>query len=309
MDSNYLIQRRINAQKKFRRKVTLTIALSAVLLVLILIGLVKVIADEKKASDGSQENNSQTAGQLTPGAITGTPDGSGADDNTGSGETSGPQNETGENGSGETAGGTEPTQTPAETATPTPIPVPAKKVAVDAGHGGSVDYGSSRPGENLYEKNANLAIALYLQEELVSRGYEVYMIRETDEAVENRDRPDLALENGADIYVSIHLNSLEEDSDATRGAEVWYSDLRNDDSDVLAQYVVDELTKVIDTRNRGIKLSNNLIVLKYNTLPACLVECGFMSSETERAKLFDPEYQKQIAKGIANGIEKFLPLE
>ena len=61
--------------------------------------------------------------------------------------------------------------------------------------------------------------------------------------------------------------------------------------------------------NRGIKLSNGLIVLKYNELPACLVECGFMSSETERAKLFDADYQKKIAEGIANGIEKFLPLE
>ena len=50
-------------------------------------------------------------------------------------------------------------------------------------------------------------------------------------------------------------------------------------------------------------------VLKYNELPACLVECGFMSSAPEREKLFDPEYQKKIAEGIANGIEKFLPLE
>jgi len=105
------------------------------------------------------------------------------------------------------------------------------------------------------------------------------------------------------------LNSLEEDSDGTRGAETWYSDLRNDGSDVLAQCVIDELTKVIDTRNRGIKMSNNLVVLKYNELPACLVECGFMSSATERAKLFDAEYQKKIAEGIANGIEKFLPAE
>ena len=161
----------------------------------------------------------------------------------------------------------------------------------------------------MYEKNANLAIALYLKEELLARGYDVYMIREADVAVENEARPGLAKENGADIYVSIHLNSLDEESDGTRGAEVWYSNLRNDGSDTLAQNVVDELTKVIDTRNRGIKLSNNLIVLKYNELPACLVECGFMSSATERAKLFDSEYQKKIAEGIANGIEKFLPVE
>jgi N-acetylmuramoyl-L-alanine amidase len=44
-------------------------------------------------------------------------------------------------------------------------------------------------------------------------------------------------------------------------------------------------------------------------MPACLVECGFITSETERAKLFDPEYQQKVAKGIFNGIQKFLPLE
>jgi N-acetylmuramoyl-L-alanine amidase len=52
-----------------------------------------------------------------------------------------------------------------------------------------------------------------------------------------------------------------------------------------------------------------LVVLNSNELPACIVECGFMSSATERAKLFDTEYQKKIAEGIANGIKKFLPLE
>ena len=202
-----------------------------------------------------------------------------------------------------------PTPSPTPTVTPTPTPIPKKKVAVDPGHGGNEDFGSSRPSENQYEKHANLAIALFLKEELESRGYDVYMIRETDEAVENKQRPIMAKENGADIFVSIHLNSLDEDSDATRGAETLYSDLLNAESAVLAQYVIDELTQVIDTRHRGIKLRNGLVVLNSNELPACIVECGFMSSATERAKLFDAEYQKKIAEGIANGIEKFLPVE
>ncbi len=275
MDSNYLIQRRVNAQKKYRKKVGMVIVLSAILLVLVIVGLVKVIMDEKKETGDSLGNGNQISGEVTPG-VQNNPE-------------------------------AEITPTPTVTPTPTPTPIPKKKVAVDPGHGGEVDLGSVRNG--LYEKNANLSIALYLKAELEARGYEVYMIRETDEEVENKQRPVMAAENKADIYVSVHLNSLDEDSDGTRGAEVWYSNLHDNDSDVLAQYVVDELTNVIDTRNRGIKMSNNLVVLKYNELPACLVECGFMSSETERAKLFDSEYQQQIAKGIANGIQKFLPIE
>jgi len=300
MDSNYLVQRKINAQKKYRKKITLIVALCAILFVLILIGLIKVIMDEKKAENGTGTTNKVTE-NLTPGIITGTPEKEAG--NTGESQAGEPGGQ--ENNSNLPANET--TVTTAPTATPVPVPLVSKKVAIDPGHGGDIDLGSVRNG--LHEKNANLAIALFLKEELISRGYEVFMIRETDEAVENKERPAMALESGADIYVSVHLNSLDEDSDATRGTEVWYSDLKNEESSTLAQYVVDELTAVTGSRNRGIKLGNNLTVLLRNELPACLVECGFMSSETERTLLFDPEYQKKIANGIANGIEKFLPLE
>ena len=119
----------------------------------------------------------------------------------------------------------------------------------------------------------------------------------------------MAQNANADIFVSIHLNSLEGDSDATRGFEVWYDDRREDGSDILAQNIADEMDKVLDTRNRGIKETGNLVVLKYNDMPAVLVECGFITSETERAMLFDPVYQENLAEGIFNGIQKFLPQE
>ena len=278
MGSNNAAQGRINAQNEYRRKLTITLVLSVILLILILVGLVKVILDEKKAQEGNKENN-KVAETLTPGVLEEDP--APGEDNT----------------------------EPAEPVGDNEVTIPKRKVAVDPGHGGPEDFGSDRPAEGLFEKDATLAISLFLKEELEAAGYEVFMIRETDIAVDKKDRPVLAKESGADIYVSIHLNSLENDSDSTMGAEVWYSNLRNNDSDVLSQYVVDELTSVINTRNRGIKLGNELAVLKNNELPACLVECGFMSSATERAKLFDTEYQKLIAKGVANGIKKFLPLE
>ncbi len=288
MDMNYLVQRKINARKAYRRKVILTIALSAILLVLIIVGLVKVILDEKKAEENGTNKGTSVSENVTPGL---------SGEQGGEGQSSGNQGGTAE---------TTPEPTATLTPTPTPTPLPSKTVAIDAGHGGE-DLGSTRQG--LYEKDANLAIALYLKQELETAGYKVFMVRDSDAYVENMERPAAAIAAEADIYVSIHLNSLEADSDATQGAEVWYADKRGDGSDTLAQYVIDELCKVIDTRNRGIKLSNNLIVLKYNEMPACLVECGFITSATERAKLFDPDYQQKIAKGVANGIKKFLPLE
>jgi len=287
MDMNYLVQRRINARKAYRRKVILTIALSAILLVLFIVGLVKIILDEKETKENSGNKAGSVSENITPG-LNGNENGSEASN------------------AGSNGGSAEITPEPTATATPTPTPVPKKLVAIDPGHGGD-DLGSTRQG--LYEKDANLNIALYLKKELEDAGYSVFLIRDTDVSVENTDRPAAAIAANADIYVSIHLNSLDSESDDTQGAEVWYADKRNDDSDLLARYVVDELCKVIDTRNRGIKMSNNLIVLKYNEMPACLVECGFITSVTERAKLFNPEYQQKIAKGVANGIKEFLPLE
>lgn len=293
MDMNYLVQRRINARKAYRRKVIATIALSAILLVLIVVGLIKIIMDEKKAEDAKQDTN--VSENITPGL---------SGDNSGNTDNNTPGTSGGENQGSIVSATPEPT--PTEAPTPTPTPLPAKLVAIDPGHGGE-DLGSTR--QRLYEKDANLAIALFLKKELEDAGYAVFMIRDIDVTVENKERPAAAIAAEADIYVSIHLNSLEADSDSTQGAEVWYADKRDDGSDILAQYVIDELCKVIDTRNRGIKMSNNLIVLKYNEMPACLVECGFITSETERAKLFDPEYQQKVAEGIANGIKKYLALE
>ena len=303
MDMNYLVQRRINARKKYRRKVAITIALSVLLLILIIVGLIKVIMDEKKEKNAEDTIPGVTA-TVSPEASDNVPDNNIV---TGNNESSSV------NGGGETAENEPvPTAVPAvnttaiPTATPSPTSVPKTVIALDAGHGGE-DLGSTRQG--LYEKDANLAIALFLEKELEEAGYAVFMVRDGDFYVENEERPVLASQNGASLYVSIHLNSIEGDNDATQGAEVWYADMRDDGSETLAQYIADELTKVVDTRNRGIKLSNKLTVLRHNDVPACLVECGFITSETERAKLFGPEYQKKVAEGICNGIQKFLPLE
>ena len=277
MSSNYLVQRKINAHKKFRRKVTLMITLSAVILVLMIVGLVKVIADEQKEAKQDTKTEQEAKPPKTGDA-------------------------------GEEIPATEPTPTPTSTPTPTPTPTPdpAKKIAIDPGHGGE-DLGSTRAG--LYEKDANLAIAFYLKEILEEAGYKVFMVRETDVKMELAERPALANANGADLYVSIHLNSIEGDSDATRGVEVWYNDTHEDNSKEFAQYVVDAVADAAGARNRGVKKNNELAVLKYIAVPSCLVECGFITSKTERALLFDAEYQQKLAIGIANGIMKFLPLE
>ena len=289
MDNQFRSQKNTDSEQKYRIKAALVLTAAVVLVALILGGLIKVIADEKKIKNniGNGIGELPTVTQGAESQENGTEsNGSGSDGNTMPGESGGESGDINNS-----------------TATDTPS---GPKVVIDAGHGGT-DYGSVK--NELQEKDANLAIALYLQEILKDLGYEVYMIRSDDSSVENRTRTELAAEQGGDIYVSIHQNSLDQDSDATMGCEVWYSDSRNNGSDALSQYVVDALAEATGARNRGIKVNNNWTVLKYTEMPACLVECGFMSSETERANLFAPEYQKKIAQGIADGIVKFLPIE
>lgn len=285
MDMNYLIQRRINARKRFRRKVIFTITLGVILLILIIVGLIKIITDERK---GESEGITNLQGSVMQNQET----------------TENPA----ESGAAVQSGADDTMVTPVATpvATPTPTPIPRKKIAIDAGHGGD-DWGSTR--EELYEKDANLAISFFLKEKLEAAGYDVFMTRDADVWLDKEDRPVLAEESGADLFVSIHLNSLEGDSDTTRGFEVWYDGRRGDGSNTLAQDIADEMDKVLDARNRGIKESRNLVVLNRSIMPAVLVECGFITSETERAMLFDPEYQEKLAEGIFNGIQKFLPVE
>lgn len=308
MDMNYLVQKKVNAQKAYRRKIVLAVALTAILLLLVVVGLIKVIMDEKKAEENNKSTENNVSENVTPGVTQAAPEEDGGGTSEDNGEKNTEQNGEPEAGTAEPAATAtpSPTVTTEPTQSPTPTPVPKKKVAIDAGHGGN-DLGSTRSG--LYEKDANLAIAFYLQEMLLEAGYEVYMVRDTDVYVELVDRPAMAMESGADLFISIHLNSIDGDSDATRGTEVWYSDLRGEEGKVLAQYVVDEVVNSIGSKNRGIKLSNGLAVLKYSDVPTCLIECGFITSETERANLFDPEYQKKIAEGICNGIQKYLPVE
>ena len=282
MSSNYSSRKRKNMRQNQQKKTIIVIGIAVIMAFFVLVGFGKVLGGEEE--QGTKANTT-ISGTPTPQSeqATGTP-------------------------TPEPTITQEATPTPTSTPTPTPTEVPLGPIiAIDPGHGGEKDWGTTK-GEHR-EKNINLAIALFLRDILEERGYRTYMIREDDSAVENKTRSGLAKENGASLYVSIHQNSLEEENDAGRGAEVWYCDLFDTRDAELAQCVLDELTAFVGMKSRGIKLSNKLIVLRENTLPACLVECGFMSSPTEREMLLTEDYQKKIAEGIANGIQKFMPLE
>lgn len=74
----------------------------------------------------------------------------------------------------------------------------------------------------------------------------------------------------------------------------------------LAENVQTELIGVTGAKNRGVKTTSSLYVLKNTTASAVLIECGFISNNNESKKLFAAKYQDKIASAIVNGVYKTL---
>lgn len=172
-------------------------------------------------------------------------------------------------------------------------------VYLDPGHGGT-DEGCARAG--VLEKDLNLAIALLVRDQLKEQGYRVIMSRETDTYIAKEARVEEANRSGADIYISIHQNVTEEGT-GVNGMEVWYTeDSDRRDSKRLAQLIRQQTLKSTGAAERELRDDADFYVTGNTSMPACLIETGFLSNAAERRKLGLAEYQEQIAGGIVQGI-------
>ncbi|MDR7486848.1 MAG: N-acetylmuramoyl-L-alanine amidase family protein [Armatimonadota bacterium] len=181
------------------------------------------------------------------------------------------------------------------------IPEPSMRahvVAIDAGHGGR-DMGATGP-TGLLEKDVVLDIALRAREGLVRAGVRVVMTRETDVYVDLAERPRLARQQGATVFVSIHANASVRPT--ASGAETYYLAPQ---SQALAQMIQDELARVPGLANRGIKTAN-FLVLRENEIPAVLVEVAYLSNPDEEGRLRASGFRQQLAEAIVRGVLRFL---
>lgn len=183
---------------------------------------------------------------------------------------------------------------------PPPPPPPAVVVVIDAGHGGR-DPGAVVPG--VQEKDLTLALALLVQQKALSApGLQVIVTRTTDVYPTLRERLQLAEAAGATLYLSIHANYYRHP--AVCGVETWVDSSAKADSLRLAREVQRAVVAATGAPDRGVR--RQTLYLRYTSLPAALVEVGYLSCPPERAKLLDPHYQEKIAAGILAGILAFL---
>ncbi len=174
-----------------------------------------------------------------------------------------------------------------------------KIIVLDAGHGG-IDPGTLRG--SVYEKNINYnVINVYAEEYFKDSDIKVYYTRRTDTKIALQTRADFAATVGADLFISFHVNA--NSSSAVNGTSVYYSKSNNTatasglKSSTLATTVVNYLSDAWGTKNRGI-LTDKFVVIHNNSVPAVLVECGFITNDKDFAKIKDSSYQKKAAEAL-----------
>ena len=193
-------------------------------------------------------------------------------------------------------------------------------IVLDPGHGGQ-DTGT-KGSRNVEEKRVVLDLARRVRTQLVKAGYRVYLTRESDRFIALDDRPKKARAWGADLFVSIHLNSAAGAGPngtetyalaaagyaSTSGGTVTPAQPGNrydGPSDVLAYLLHRALCTRIVEGDRGLKRSR-FMVLRYATCPSALVECAFLSNPREEERLLEDGFRDQVAQGIAKGIQDYL---
>ncbi|MGE4413004.1 MAG: N-acetylmuramoyl-L-alanine amidase, partial [Candidatus Caldatribacteriota bacterium] len=178
-------------------------------------------------------------------------------------------------------------------------PLQGKVIVLDPGHGGE-SIGAIGPGD-IHEKEVVLEIAKFLQGLLIEKGAQVIMTRSQDINVNVQKRIDMAVENKADLFISIHANSHAEGADAINyhGPMTLYNYHYNEK---LAEIMLASLVKRTGLPPTRVWQRADLTVLRCPQLPSVLVETGFLMHPDDNWYLLQPEYQYEIAKAIADGI-------
>jgi len=175
-------------------------------------------------------------------------------------------------------------------------------VVIDAGHGGSEKGAIGCLGDE--EKNINLEIAQNVAEILRNKGFNVVMTRECDADVSLQDRVKIAQENDADLFVSIHLNSIGDipmNVHKNRGTSVYYF---NNNSKDFAQTMLKSVTSTAGTRDDGVRTAS-FAVIRPSEYAGILVETAYMTNPMDSVLYTNEKWLQRAAKGIAEGVIKY----
>jgi|SRR5690625_203176 len=196
-----------------------------------------------------------------------------------------------------------------------PMPLAGKTIVIDPGHGGP--DGGAVGKDGTLEKDIALNVAKNTRDYLQQAGALVYLTREEDEDLADKDtrgysrrksedirnRLKFIHEKEADFFITIHLNSLP--SSRWSGAQTFFYP-RYPENKHLATMIQEEIIRNLENTNRVPLQMNDVYLLKHAETPGALVEIGFLSNEEERKLLNDKKYQEKMAASIYKGIIRYV---
>ncbi|AGY58831.1 N-acetylmuramoyl-L-alanine amidase family protein [Gloeobacter kilaueensis] len=172
------------------------------------------------------------------------------------------------------------------------------RIVLDAGHGG-YDPGAQRGGVD--EKDLTLSLIQRLDTHLRRLNYQTTLTRSDDTFIPLAGRVSITNDSQAQLFVSIHIN-CSDGSSAPYGIETYYT---TPQSARLAYTLHRHLIARTGKPDRRVHV-RSLYVTHRNSVPAVLLEVGFISNPAERAQLRDPAYQERLVEAITSGLQEYL---
>lgn len=196
-----------------------------------------------------------------------------------------------------------------------PQPLAGQVIVLDPGHGG-VD-GGAKGKDKTDEKEITLEVAKLLKDHLQQAGALVYLTREEDvdlaqkntkglsqrKSEDIRNRLKYIHEKEADLFLSIHLNAIP-DSRWSGAQTFYYKSFKG--NKYLAEMIQAELIRNLSNTDRSPLALDSIYLLKYAEVPGALVELGFLSNEEESKLLVREDYQEKLATSIYQGMIRYI---